>query len=463
MNGIGSRIQLQNFNTPLRLDFNQSESNIGLGTSSGSVNHCVAANVSGADPSIVNQGQSIAINRDPLTSRDLNTAARGSHRSFSFSVLGKALLAMILQCLHNLEKQFSLGSSTSSGQCQSRGQSPTQAPSSSKFGLHRPACEGTGQGTFIDGAAAGAQGHNQTQRTGEHSDNGQQTTVLPTSNSGHGVSNQQDTANDVKGIKGGKSETGTNSRSPVSSAEVPAFSSTSNSPSIHSADKASAQGTVSGLQPFSPVAGRATDPVTFSDKPTVVNKTIYVAAGQVFDGKNATFTAGKELGDGSQSETQKPLFRLGPGATLKNVKIGDDGADGIHCYGDANIDNVHWKNVGEDALTSKGQAYGKQAVINITNSSAAGASDKIFQLNGATKLNIDGFKADNFGTFVRTNGGFQGNWSINLKNIEANNGKFSFVKSDCNDLNVSLDNIKLSNVAHHLKVPTSAKIDGNII
>ncbi|MEI7244522.1 pectate lyase [Pectobacterium carotovorum] len=214
----------------------------------------------------------------------------------------------------------------------------------------------------------------------------------------------------------------------------------------------------SAASPTTSTAGAG--PVAFpkaSGDTTVVNDTIKVGPGEVFDGGGKTFTAGSKLGDGGQAEGQKPVFELAPGATLKNVVFGDNAADGVHVRGDAKIDNVHWTNVGEDALTVKSNT-GKPANVEITNSSAQGASDKIFQLNADANLTIDNFKAKDFGTFVRTNGGQQGNWNLNLSNIDAENGKFSFVKSDSEGLNVKGSNINLTNVNNHYKVPDSANL-----
>lgn len=199
---------------------------------------------------------------------------------------------------------------------------------------------------------------------------------------------------------------------------------------------------------------------TASANPTVLHDTITVKAGEVFDGKGQTFTAGSELGNGDQSENQKPLFKLEDGASLKNVVIGDNGADGIHLYGDAKIDNLHVTNVGEDAITVKANPEGKKSNVDISNSTFANASDKILQLNADTNLTVNNVKAKDFGTFVRTNGGQQGDWNLNLNNISAENGKFSFVKSDSEGLNVNTSNVSLTNVENHFKVPASAKLTG---
>lgn len=196
-----------------------------------------------------------------------------------------------------------------------------------------------------------------------------------------------------------------------------------------------------------------------SSNPHVVNEPIVVKKGEVFDGKGQTFTAGNKLGDGGQSENQRPLFILEDGASLKNVVIGDNGADGVHVHGDAKVDNVHWTNVGEDALTVKPNKEGKKANVEITNSSAQGANDKIFQLNADANITIDNFKAKDFGSFLRTNGGQQGDWNINLKNITAEDGKYKFANSDAEGVKLSADNIRLQNVAEHIRLSKSSTLN----
>ncbi|MEE4671743.1 pectate lyase [Pseudomonas alliivorans] len=209
-------------------------------------------------------------------------------------------------------------------------------------------------------------------------------------------------------------------------------------------------------------SGSAT-PVSFptaSGTPTIVNETIKVGPGETFDGGGKTFTAGKALGDGGQGEGQKPMFELAEGATLKNVVLGDNAADGVHVRAASekavNVDNVHWTNVGEDALTVKGEGGAKVTNLNITNSSAQGANDKVFQLNADANVNVDNFKVKDFGTFMRTNGGQQGDWNLDLKNISAEDGKFSFVKSDSEGLNLTTSGIDLKNVENaYSKLPGS--------
>lgn len=203
--------------------------------------------------------------------------------------------------------------------------------------------------------------------------------------------------------------------------------------------------------------GKAPDPAHFptaSNGAKVVNETIKVGPGETFDGHNQTFTAGFKLGNGDQSEDQKPLFELAEGATLKNVILGDNEADGIHVVAanakPVNVDNVHWTDVGEDALTVKPEGGADVTNLNITNSSARKANDKIFQLNANAHVKVDNFQADDFGTLMRTNGGKQfDKMELELNNVQAEHGKFAFVKSDSENLKLTTRNISLTDVQHH--------------
>lgn len=172
----------------------------------------------------------------------------------------------------------------------------------------------------------------------------------------------------------------------------------------------------------------------------VVNEPIVVDGG-VFDGKGATYTASSKLGDGSQSETQKPVFILKNGATLKNVNIGENGADGVHVYNGATVENVNWLNVGEDALTIK-----TPGDLNVIGGSARGADDKVFQINADSHINIQGFNADTFQTFVRTNGGKQLNVDVTIDGGNFTNGTYLFrTDSTAGNVNFTGD-IALNNV-----------------
>ncbi|WP_328341176.1 pectate lyase [Micromonospora sp. NBC_00421] len=113
------------------------------------------------------------------------------------------------------------------------------------------------------------------------------------------------------------------------------------------------------------------------------------------------FKAGGAMGDGGQSESQKPILELADGATIKNVIIGSPAADGIHCKGTCTLVNVWWEDVGEDAATFKG---GSSANYTVDGGGARSASDKVFQHNGGGKLTIKNFDVSNFGKLYRSCG-----------------------------------------------------------
>lgn len=131
----------------------------------------------------------------------------------------------------------------------------------------------------------------------------------------------------------------------------------------------------------------------------VVNSTIVVRAGEIYDGGGKTFTAGSALGDGSQDEDQLPVFRLEDGAQLRNVTLGSPAADGIHCYGDVTLNNINWLDIGEDAMTIK-----ESGTVVLDGGSARDGEDKVFQINAPSTFIVRNFTAKNAGKFIRQNG-----------------------------------------------------------
>ena len=125
-----------------------------------------------------------------------------------------------------------------------------------------------------------------------------------------------------------------------------------------------------------------------------------------------------DLGTDGQDEDQGPIFELADGATLKNVIIGSPAADGVHCLGSCTLQNVWWEDVGEDAATFLGSS--SSTVHTVYGGGAKEASDKVFQFNGAGKLVITKFAAQNFGTLVRSCGNCKTQYkrSIILNTVE---------------------------------------------
>lgn len=169
-----------------------------------------------------------------------------------------------------------------------------------------------------------------------------------------------------------------------------------------------------------------------------IPKTIVVKEGETYDGKGKTIIA-VGMGDGSQKEDQDPVFILEKGAKLKNVKIGKPGCDGVHCYGDNVVENVHWLDVGEDALTIK-----KKGDVKVLGGSAKNASDKVFQVNASSTLKIKNFKADNIGKLIRQNGGTDFPTHFYLIDVTVNDFRsgIAVVDSDAEDSHVYYKNLK---------------------
>lgn len=148
-----------------------------------------------------------------------------------------------------------------------------------------------------------------------------------------------------------------------------------------------------------PGGGSITGASCVSTGSVTVSATIRVTSG-VYDGQCRTFNPTSALGDGGQGEGQKPVFRVENGATLRNVIIGNNGADGIHLYNDATVENVTWRDVGEDALTIK-----SSGTFTVRDIEGYDAADKFFQVNAASTLNVTNAIIHRAGKALRQNGG----------------------------------------------------------
>ena len=174
----------------------------------------------------------------------------------------------------------------------------------------------------------------------------------------------------------------------------------------------------------------------------VVNSTIVVRAGETFDGGGKRFIADADtLGDGSQDEGQKPVFKLENGAKLKNVILGSPAADGIHTYGDVTLENVVWEDIGEDALTVKGSG-----TVVINGGSAKDGDDKVFQINAASTFKVSNFKATNAGKFIRQNGGTTFKVDVIIDQCDVSKMKESIFRTDSSTSTVTMTNTRYSQI-----------------
>jgi hypothetical protein len=136
-----------------------------------------------------------------------------------------------------------------------------------------------------------------------------------------------------------------------------------------------------------------------------------------FDGGMKTYCC---IGDGGQSESQDPMFKIANGGTLQNVIIGSPAGDGVHCEGTCTIRNVWWNDIGEDAATFKGTGGGTSYVIG---GGARNGSDKTFQHNGNGTVSISGFYLNGSGKLYRGCGNCTTSYQRHVKidNVLVNN------------------------------------------
>ncbi|KAH6995145.1 pectate lyase [Ilyonectria destructans] len=125
-----------------------------------------------------------------------------------------------------------------------------------------------------------------------------------------------------------------------------------------------------------------------------------------YDGGMKKFDRNPKVCQGQTETGEKDaMFILEDGATLSNVIIGPNQAEGVHCKGTCTLNNVWWADVCEDALTLK-QSSGTSYV---NGGGAFKADDKIIQFNGRGTVRIKDFYANDYGKLVRSCGNCSGN------------------------------------------------------
>ena len=173
-----------------------------------------------------------------------------------------------------------------------------------------------------------------------------------------------------------------------------------------------------------------------STKTVTLSSPITVDEGQTFDGFQqnnnqwVTYERGiKGLGDCTNIEggSTDPCFILKKGATLKNVILGANSIEHVHCTGDGcTVQNVYWVDVCEDALTLKGSTN-TGAKFYVKGGAAKDGSDKIIQHNSAGTVIVSDFYVENSGKLYRACGncksGYQNTRSVQLINVSASNVK----------------------------------------
>ncbi|MEU4158718.1 pectate lyase [Actinoplanes sp. NPDC026670] len=167
----------------------------------------------------------------------------------------------------------------------------------------------------------------------------------------------------------------------------------------------------------SPTGGTGTPTGAWPSSAGNVSISGTVSVSGTFDGGMKTYCC---IGDGSQDESQDPMFKIANGGTLQNVIIGSPAGDGVHCEGTCTIRNVWWNDIGEDAATFKGTGGGTSYVIG---GGARNGSDKTFQHNGNGTVSISGFYLSGSGKLYRGCGNCSSSYQRHVKidNVLVNN------------------------------------------
>ncbi|RPA72330.1 hypothetical protein BJ508DRAFT_319836 [Ascobolus immersus RN42] len=155
---------------------------------------------------------------------------------------------------------------------------------------------------------------------------------------------------------------------------------------------------------------------------TLAASAITIKSGQSLDGKMMRYDRNSKVcADQTETGEKDAMFILEDGATISNVIIGPNQAEGIHCKGNCVINNVWWEDVCEDAATFKaasGTSY-------VNGGGARKASDKVFQHNGFGTVAIKNFYVEDYGKLYRSCGNCSGNGkarTVTIDNVVAKNG-----------------------------------------
>jgi hypothetical protein len=190
-----------------------------------------------------------------------------------------------------------------------------------------------------------------------------------------------------------------------------------------------------------------------------IGSTIMVDGGEVYDGKCMTFRASNALGDGTQAEGQKPIFIINNG-TLQNVIIGNSAADGVHIEGKATLKNIHWLDIGEDAM-SVGSSVGGSPTVDLDCGSSAQGSDKTFQVNAVSTWTIRNFTAKTAGKFMRQNGSSTFKMTLTIDHCDIADMSECIYRTDSTSSIVNMTNTRYHNIGDSLFIFGSANVNGD--
>jgi pectate lyase C len=128
---------------------------------------------------------------------------------------------------------------------------------------------------------------------------------------------------------------------------------------------------------------------------------------------------------------------------VRNVYIGSNGADGIHTRNGGDVDNIHWSDVGEDAMTIKDPTNGNSVTSN--NIEGFNGSDKFFQANDDGSWSTNNCIVRNMAKWIRQNGGTTFPLNVTANNCDISDMKDGVFRSDSPNSTARLTNSRLRN------------------
>jgi pectate lyase len=126
---------------------------------------------------------------------------------------------------------------------------------------------------------------------------------------------------------------------------------------------------------------------------------ITVGANEIHDGGMQVHNGSLENCAAGDQDSVDPLIEVANGGTVRNVIMGSNVGDGIHCLGSCTIENVWFPYVCDDAITILGSG-----TVTIRNSGFKNARDKTIQHNGTATVNIDNVYIETAGKLYRSCG-----------------------------------------------------------
>jgi hypothetical protein len=287
--------------------------------------------------------------------------------------------------------------------------------------------ESSGSGSSSGGdeeADTPAEGGDSSSDTGSDTESG--------SGSGSGSSSGDDSSSGSDSSSGGESSSGSDDEPSSGSGGDSSSGGESSSGSSGESSSGTGGGSSSGSG-----SGNSTTPASGG---TAASGTMPAAAGEStltetmmvtgeFDGGMKRFGRGVSCTGQSEGGDSDAVFSIAAGGTLRNVIIGADQIEGVHCQGPCTIENVWWEDVCEDALTFKKDGDGT-----VTGGGAMGASDKVIQHNGAGTITVSGFTVSDFGKLYRSCGNYKtmGERHVKIDGVKATGGKATFVGINTN-------------------------------